>query len=90
MSNAKRWSSAWPRDCCLVSPETAHEHGHPLDDEDLAGTDDALAQAAFKRRSRETDVGSGNSGSWFLEILAIAEDDDSGSWLRSSFMCRVR
>lgn len=54
----QRRSSAGPRDCCLVSPETAHEHGHPLDDADLtgtdlAGTDDALAEAAFKRRSRE-------------------------------------
>jgi hypothetical protein len=49
----QRRSSAGPRDCCLVSPETAHEHGYPLDDAELAGTDDALAEAAFKRRSRE-------------------------------------
>jgi hypothetical protein len=46
-------SRAGPRDCCLVSPETAHEHGRPLDAADLAGSDDALAEAAFKRRSRE-------------------------------------
>ncbi len=49
-----RRSSAGPRDCCLVSPETAHEHGHPVDEADLAGTDDTLAEAAFERRSRET------------------------------------
>jgi hypothetical protein len=49
-----RRSSAGPRECFLVFPESAHEHGHPLDDADLAGTDDALAEAAFKRRSRET------------------------------------
>jgi DNA repair protein RadC len=49
----QRRSSAGPRDCCLVSPETANEHGHPLDDAHLAGTDDALAEAAFKRRARE-------------------------------------
>ncbi len=49
----QRRSSAGPRDCCLVSPETAHEHGHPVDDADLADMDDdALAEAAFKRRSR--------------------------------------
>jgi hypothetical protein len=24
----KRRSMAGPRDCCLVSPETAHQHGH--------------------------------------------------------------
>jgi hypothetical protein len=35
-------------------------------------------------------VGSGNSGRWFPEILAGAEDDGSGSWLRSSFVFRVR
>jgi hypothetical protein len=55
----QRRSSARPRDCCLVSPETAHEHGHPLDDTDLAGADDALAQAAFERRSRWKDNASG-------------------------------
>jgi hypothetical protein len=46
----KRRSTAGPRDCCLVSPETAHEHGHE-DDGGIPGTDDARAAAALRGRA---------------------------------------
>jgi endonuclease YncB( thermonuclease family) len=44
----QRRSSARPRGGALVSPGTAYEHGHLLDEADLAGTDDAHAQAGFQ------------------------------------------
>jgi hypothetical protein len=46
----KRRSTAGPRDCCLVSPETAHEHGHE-DNDGIPGTDDARAAAALRARA---------------------------------------
>jgi len=49
-----------------------------------------LTQAVRRNRERFPGVGSGNSGSPFPEILVGAEDDASGSWVRSSFACRVR
>jgi len=45
----RRRSTAGPRDCCLVSPETAHQHGHE-DDGGIPGPDDPIAESALKAR----------------------------------------
>ena len=46
-----RWpTSSGPRDCCLVSPETEAQHGHPVPD-DIPGLDDDKALAALRARA---------------------------------------
>lgn len=45
----RRRSTAGLRDCCLVSPETAHQHGHE-DDGGIPGLEDTIAAAALKAR----------------------------------------
>jgi hypothetical protein len=70
LSYADRWpTTSHPRSCCVVCPETAAQHGHPLDeaalddspaklnDAAVAGLDDEKAMAALRARAMKEIAG---------------------------------